>query len=525
MVNSAIDIEAAGVDRDSGAGIVMAYNAFQALEVEGTANIAFGSIIANEDPGDASGSIDAGEGARADIQLQNLGVADATNITATLTTSTPGITIHTPNTSAYPDLTAGGGNSLNLSPFRFTVASDAPCPLLVHFTLTVNYAGGPSPKVLTFTVQTGRTMSIPSTLDATAPTRPPGSIDTLIEGFGGNSNAFTSYDFTHYDVLVPAAHVRPAMELLADIAVNASFVPAELEAEKKVVFEEMNILQDDPDKFLTRRLSETAYVGHPYGRSILGTREIVRDLTRDQLNAYYKKRYVAPNMVLVVVGPLPVAQVRSLATDVFGRLAATAAPPRPSTPIPSLAGGRRDDVSRPEQEAGLGLAWQAPATRLAADEITAVDLLTYILGDGPSSRLNQTVREDKRLVQSIDASYVTREQSGIVAITARLDAKNLDAAQAAILDVIKRVRAEGVTEDERQRAIITAEAAYAFDIETAEGLARSYGQAETTWTLPDELQYLTRLRQVSAAQIQAAARKYLGDDNYARVRLRPAGAR
>jgi CO/xanthine dehydrogenase Mo-binding subunit len=75
------------------------------------------------------------------------------------------------------------------------------------------------------------------------------------------------------------------------------------------------------------------------------------------------------------------------------------------------------------------------------------------------------------------------------------------------------------------RAIITAEAAYAFDIETAEGLARSYGQAETTWTLPDELQYLTRLRQVSAAQIQAAARKYLGDDNYARVRLRPAGAR
>ena len=357
------------------------------------------------------------------------------------------------------------------------------------------------------------------------PTRPPGAIDTLIEGFGGNSNAFTSYDFTHYDVLVPAAHVRAAMELLADIAVNASFVPAELEAEKKVVFEEMNILQDDPDKFLTRRLSETAYVGHPYGRSILGTREIVRDLTRDQLNAYYKKRYVAPNMVLVVVGPLPVAQVRSLATDVFGRLAATAAPPRPSTPIPSLVGGRRDDVSRPEQEAGLGLAWQAPATRLAADEITAVDLLTYILGDGPSSRLNQTVREDKRLVQSIDASYVTREQSGIVAITARLDAKNLDAAQAAILDVIKRVRAEGVTEDERQRAIITAEAAYAFDIETAEGLARSYGQAETTWTLPDELQYLTRLRQVSAAQIQAAARKYLGDDNYARVRLRPAGAR
>ncbi len=189
MMSSAIDIEAAGVDRDSGAGIVMAYNAFQALGVEGTANIAFGSINANEDPGDANGTIDAGEGARVDIQLQNLGVADATGITATLTTSTPGITI-APNSSVYPDLAAGGGNSFNVSPFRFTVASDAPCPMLVNFTLTVNYAGGPSPKVLTFTVQTGRTVSIPSTLDTTAPTVPPGFTSAITGTQIGRINRF-----------------------------------------------------------------------------------------------------------------------------------------------------------------------------------------------------------------------------------------------------------------------------------------------------------------------------------------------
>jgi predicted Zn-dependent peptidase len=357
------------------------------------------------------------------------------------------------------------------------------------------------------------------------PTRPPGSIDRLIEGFGGSSNAFTSYDFTHFDLLVPSAHVRPAMALLADIAVNASFVPAELEAEKKVVLEEMAVLGDDPDRFLVRRLSETAYPGHPYGRPILGTRQIVEHLTREQLNAYYKKHYVPQNMVLVVVGPVPVVRIRALASETFGRLSGPAALARPVTPIPSLAGGRRDDVPRPERQAGLGMAWQAPGTRIAADDITAVDLLTYILGDGPSSRLNQTVREDERLVQSIEARYVTRERSGIVSITARLEAEKMDAAQAAILDVIRRVRADGVTEAERQRALVTAEAAYAFDIETAEGLARSYGQAETTWTLGDELQYLARLRQVTVAEIQAAARTYFGDDDYARVRLRPAGAR
>ena len=191
LISSAIDIEAAGTDRDSGAGIIMPYNAFQALGVEGTANIAFGSINANEDPGNANGTIDAGEGARVDVQLQNLGVVDATGITATLTTSTPGITVQTPNTSVYPNLAAGGGNSFNLSPFRFTVASNAPCPLLVHFTLTVNYTGGPSPKVLTFTVQTGRTLSTASTtLDTTAPTVPPGFTTAITGTQNGRINRF-----------------------------------------------------------------------------------------------------------------------------------------------------------------------------------------------------------------------------------------------------------------------------------------------------------------------------------------------
>ncbi|HEX6210673.1 MAG TPA: pitrilysin family protein [Methylomirabilota bacterium] len=357
------------------------------------------------------------------------------------------------------------------------------------------------------------------------PTRPPGSIDRLIEGLGGTSNAFTAYDFVHYDVVVPVAHVRTGLEILADIAVNAAFVPGELQAEKKVVFEEMSLLQDDPEKFMARRLAEVAYRGHPYGRSILGSREQIQALTRERLEAYYKKHYVPRNMAVVVVGPLTAAQVRPLVATTFGRLDG-ASPARPAArPVPPLTGGRREDVRRPEQQAYLGLAWQAAATGVAAEDIPAVDLLTYILGDGPSSRLNRTVREEKRLVQSIEAIYVTREQSGLVSVTARLDPKDLDAAETAVFDVIRRVRAEGVSEAEHQRALVTAESFYAFDIETAEGLARTYGQAETTWTLDDELRYLGRLRAVTAPQIQAAARKYLGDDNFARVRFLPAGAR
>src|SRR5882672_7783051 len=134
------------------------------------------------------------------------------------------------------------------------------------------------------------------------PTRPPGSIDLMVEGLGGTSNAFTSYDFTHFDVVLPASQLTPGLELLADIGVNAAFDPKELENEKKVVFEEMSLTEDNPEQFLGRRLGELAYRPHPYGRAILGSREQIQALTRDTLNAYYKKHYVPRNMVVVVVG-------------------------------------------------------------------------------------------------------------------------------------------------------------------------------------------------------------------------------
>jgi len=355
------------------------------------------------------------------------------------------------------------------------------------------------------------------------PTRPPGSIDALIEGLGGTSNAFTSQDYTHFDVVLPAQHMRAGIELLADIAVNASFEQRELDAERKVVFEEMRLTEDNPDRFMVRRLYEVGYAPHPYGRPLLGTEQLIGALTRDRLNAYYKKFYVPGDMVLVAVGAVKSADVRDAVVATFGRLSGSPPPRPPSASPPTLAGGRRDDIRRSEQQAYLGLGWRTAATN--EPDVYAVDLLTYILGDSPSSRLSQRLRDQDRLVFAIEAAYGAWERAGLTTVVARLDPANLARAEATILEVIQRVKAEGVTEAERQRAIITAESNYAFDIETAEGLAKTYGQAETTWTLDDEIAYLSRLRKITAAQIQAVARKYFADDNYARVRFLPPTSR
>jgi len=351
------------------------------------------------------------------------------------------------------------------------------------------------------------------------PTRPPGSIDLMVEGVGGQSNAFTSSDFTHYDVVLPADRAAAGIEMLADIAVNANFDRKELESEKQVVFEEMRLTEDDPDRFLARRLGEEAYAGMPYGRPILGTRPLIEALTRERLAAYYHKWYVPANMVLVVVGAVDPARIRQLTADSFGRLPGERVPRAATPPQPDLTGGRRVDVRRPEKQAHLGIAWKAPA--ISEPDIFATDLLSYILGDSPSSRLNVALRERTGLVSSIEAQYIPREKGGLFMVTAILEPANLDRAEAAILDVVRRVQAEGVTEAERARAIITAESSYAFDIETAEGLAKVYGQAEAMWSLENELRYLDRLRQITSPEIQAAARTYLSLADYVRVRFVP----
>jgi hypothetical protein len=180
MITSAIDIEAPGVDRNSGAGIVLALESSQLLGVTPMADIDIGAVTATESGGNGNGFIETGEGGTLNIQLKNLGVLNATNITATLTVSTPGVIVGN-GTSSYPDLTAKTGAAINTLPFDFSLSTAAPCNATSIFTLTVNYTGGPSAKVFNVEVPVGLPpIHIASTLDATGPT--PGPTFTTATG-------------------------------------------------------------------------------------------------------------------------------------------------------------------------------------------------------------------------------------------------------------------------------------------------------------------------------------------------------
>jgi len=165
LTSTAVDIMNAGFDRDSGSGIVMAWEAIHSLGVAGAANPELGTISASENPGNGNGIIEAGEGASISIQLNNKGgVNAATGITATLTSSTPGVIVNQPGSSKYADMATGATGGNNLTPFLFTLASDFPCGQVADFTLTTNYTGGPQHS-LNFQVLTG-TLEVTNTLGA-----------------------------------------------------------------------------------------------------------------------------------------------------------------------------------------------------------------------------------------------------------------------------------------------------------------------------------------------------------------------
>jgi zinc protease len=349
--------------------------------------------------------------------------------------------------------------------------------------------------------------------------RPTGFIDRDVEGVGGRMNAGTSLDYTYYHVVLPAARTAAAIDLLADISVNASLETAVLDAEKRVVLEEMRLSEDNPRRFLARRLHEALFEGHPYGRPVIGTPELVRGLTRATLLSFYRRLYAPEAFTLVVVGPVSPADVLERARRTLGRIPRSGQSPLPAAVAPSLR-PRQIQLERPGTQAYLGMGWHAP--RIDHADVAAVDLLITILGQTRSSRLPRALRDELGLVTSVGSSYSAMEAAGAVSVTAQMDRVNLERVETEILREIARIRKEGVTAAERRRAITAAEAHHEFANETAEGRAQALGRAETVWRLDDELAYLDRVRTVTREQIQTAAQRYLDPARYVRVTFVPA---
>ena len=173
IIGTAIDIELPGYDRDTGNGIFMPIPALNSLGITAArAVVNKGTTVVSESyPNDSDGRVEPGEGGSLLIQtLQNPGAANATNVTATLSTTTPGVTVLSSVTLPFSDIAAGGTSAPNVQPYNFSLSPSFVCGTPIDFVLTVNYAGGgSSQQILNFAVDTNAATTVSSTLDTAAP--------------------------------------------------------------------------------------------------------------------------------------------------------------------------------------------------------------------------------------------------------------------------------------------------------------------------------------------------------------------
>jgi zinc protease len=344
-----------------------------------------------------------------------------------------------------------------------------------------------------------------------------------VQDQGGYINAYTSYDRTVYWIDIPSKGVSTALDLLSDAMMNSTLPPLDYRKEQEVIRREFAMGYDDPDRMAGLQLMAAAYQVHPYRMPVIGHIDIYNQLKRDDVMEYYKLRYVPNNLFFVIVGDVDAGKVFDQLEQTFSNYPRKSLPPIYIPQEPHQLGKRRVDTEFPTELTRLNLAWHTPS--LTSPDIAALDVLSTILGDGASSRLNQKLREQLGLVNAISAYCYSPGDPGLFGIDANLLPANREAAEKAIAGVIAGVRTQGVTEAEIGKAKRRALGIHLSSLTTMRGKAGDMG---SNWLLTRNLnfsnEYLAEVQGVTAEDIQRVADKYFDDDNLTVSSLNPLGS-
>ncbi len=345
---------------------------------------------------------------------------------------------------------------------------------------------------------------------------PNGAFSKMIAELGGQENAFTSTDYTAYFQRIAKEHLPLMMEMEADRMENLLLTDDVIGAERDVVLEERRSRVDSqPGARLSEVLSAATFVNHPYGSPIIGWEHEIQALNREAAVAFYDRFYTPNNAVLIIAGDVEADDVKKLAEQTYGNVARRAEPGARVRPAePPLPGERRVAVSdgRVRQES-VSQTWIVPSQATGnGREPESLEVLSYILGGGPTSRLHKSAVLDQKIALSAGSYYqgssLDQGRFGVYGNPA--EGHTLDQLERLFQEEVQKIIASGISDDELARAkhIMVANAIYAQDSQTS--LARIFGRALTTGeTIEDVQSWPQQVQAVTAQDVQDAAKTYL----------------
>jgi zinc protease len=335
-------------------------------------------------------------------------------------------------------------------------------------------------------------------------------------------NAYTSFDRTVFHIDVPNTGTKVALDILCDIAQNATLPPEELAKEKQVILREMDMNVDDPGRRASRRLFETAYTRSPYRFTVIGYPDIFNELNPEDILAYYREKYAPNNLFYVVAGDVKPEEVLAQIRGACAKAKARALPPVVLPDEPKQTAPREVLEEAPIELGYFYFAWHIPELR--HPDVPILDVLAVLLGNGRSSRLYQAVRERKGLVNSVDAWTYSPGNPGLIGLSATADAGKFAAAREAMLGEVERMKATPVSLAELSKAVKQFVSATLSTRKTMQGQAQDLGGS---WLAANDLnfseRYLAAVKRVTPAGLLRVAREYLTPENRTLYALLPAG--
>jgi len=329
-----------------------------------------------------------------------------------------------------------------------------------------------------------------------------------LDSVGAEFNAFTAKDHTGYYIKVSKKHLVLALDLLSDMLFNSLFAAEEINRERGVICEEINMYKDNPLMYCDSLLEELAFgAQHPLGQLISGPKKVIQEITRDQILKYRDQFYDPSNLTIALAGNYSV-EAYNLIKKYFNY-------PSRIRRIPNYIGfksiQKKPQVKvlfKQTEQVQLGLSF--PAVPYQHADLPAFSLLSVILGANMSSRLFTQIRERLGLCYFIRSEVSVYQDAGLLVVQSGLDKDRIQPAITAILKEIKNLATSGVTAIELQKAKDYLQGRIDLSFEDSAEIAAWYTLQNTlSQTLETPAQKMQKLNKVTTTQIKKIAQKYL----------------
>ena len=303
-------------------------------------------------------------------------------------------------------------------------------------------------------------------------------IAEAFDAVGGDLNAFTAKEFTCYYCRVGDQDLPMAVEFMSDMLQNSVLARTDFEAERLVILEEINMRDDDPGDLIHDLFAETVWEGHPLGRPVLGRRETITSVSRDQVKRFYQRLYRPPHFVVAAAGNVRHEELCRRIEDHMDtgprieagarRLRTGGAGPRPS--------GRIAVRHRPTEQAHICLGTNGVSRK--DPRRFALGVVNTALGGGMSSRLFQEVREKRGLAYSVYSFHAMFTETGLFSVYAGTTPSKAGEVLRIVRDQMHDVASGGLTEEEVERAKGHVKGALVLSLEETSGRMSRIGRSE-----------------------------------------------